>query len=164
MSFLSKIFGYAPKKERQGISLSVKDYWEVSGIKDFPSFLRSLRDLIPNDSVLYLEGGDTPKKLRSYLEERATQNICKVEMGTIWPHPDIFHIGATIDNLEDLAGLIQNYVSPQVAVHLHVYKEGKMLLQWYDAFSGPMFVSKEIPEDSIKDFCDILNVKYIHKD
>jgi hypothetical protein len=160
MSFLSKIFDYVPSEERKGISLAKKPCWEISGVKDLPSFLRALHLLVPMDSVLYLEGGDTPKELRSHLEKRAAQNICKVEMGTIWPRPDCFHMQINNENLEGLAKMTDNYAEPQVAAHLHVYKNGKMLLQWYDAFSDPLFVSKEIPEVSIRKFCDKLKAKF----
>ncbi|MHC5062289.1 MAG: hypothetical protein ACYTFK_14630, partial [Planctomycetota bacterium] len=133
MSFLSRIFDYVPKEERAGISLAGEPCWEISGVKDFPSFLRSLLVLIPIDSVLYLEGGDTPKKLKSFLEERTAKDTCKVEMGTIWPRPACFHMQISTANLEDLAELTESYATPEVAMHLHIYKDSKMLLQWYDA-------------------------------
>lgn len=160
MDILSKLFNYIPKNEREGISLSTKECWEVFSIKDFPAFLKVISNLVPTGSILYLEGSDTPKKLRSYLEERASQNICKVEMGTIWPRPDVFHIDITKENMAGLAELAENCCTPEVAVHLHVYKEGKILLQWYDAFYDPLFISKDIPEENIKKFCNSLNVKY----
>ncbi len=160
MSLLSKIFGYVPAKERKGISLAESACWEISGIKGFPAFLRALSGLAISDSVLYLEGDSTPKKLRSYLEGKAAINTCKVEMGTIWPRPDCFHMQITRANLEGLAELVESYPTPQVAVHLHIYKNGKMLLQWYDAFFDPLYISKEIPTANIKEFCNKLGVDY----
>lgn len=164
MSFFSRIFGYVPAEERKGISLESKPCWEISGIKRLPSFLRALYSLLPADSVLYLEGGDVTKKLRSYLNERAAQKTCKVEMGTIWPRPECFHMLITRENLEGLAKLAENYPTPQVAVHLHVYNNDEMLLEWYDAFLDPLFVSKKILEEDMKNFCDKLGAEYREAD
>lgn len=160
MSFLSRIFGYPSKEERKGISLAGKPCWEISRVRDAPSFLRAIAVLIPLDSVLYLEDGATPKKLRKYLEERAAKNTCKVEMGTLSLRVDRFHMQATKENLEDLAKLAESYATPEVAIHLHIYQNGRMFLQWYDAFFDPLYISKEIPEAYIKEFCNKLGVDY----
>ncbi len=160
MTLLSKLFNYVPAEERKGIVLSKKSCWEITKLTNLPSFLRELNILIPIDSVLYLEGGDTPKELQIYLRERIAKEICKVEMGTIWPRPQCFHMQITYENLEGLAKLVEGYATPQVAIHLHVYKNGKMFLMWYDAFFDPLYISKEISEDKIKTFCNKLKADY----
>ena len=56
MSWLSKLLGYGPRQEREGISLSHKvPAWEVNDIKNLAVFLRSLKELFPADPILYLE-------------------------------------------------------------------------------------------------------------
>ncbi|MHC4396126.1 MAG: hypothetical protein ACYS1A_10780 [Planctomycetota bacterium] len=160
MSLLSKIFGYVPVDERKGIYLTESTYWEISGVKDFPAFLRAVSDLVISDSVLYLEGGTPPKKLKLYLKKRAATNTSKVEMGTIWPRPECFHMQITRANLEGLAELVESYATPQVAVHLHIYKSGKMFLEWYDAFFDPLRISREIQETVIKEFSNKLGADY----
>ncbi len=160
MCFLSKIFGYVPAEERKGISLSGKPCWEISGVKGLPAFLRAVLNLVPSDSVLYLEDRYAPRKLRSYLQERVARNTCKVQMGTIWPRPECFHMQITKENLEGLAELAERFAAPEVATHLHIYKEGDILLEWYDAFFDPLFVSKKIPEFRIREFCQKLGAKY----
>ncbi|MHC4105896.1 MAG: hypothetical protein ACYS18_07690 [Planctomycetota bacterium] len=160
MGFLSKVFGYVPAEERKGIYLADRPCWEISGVKDFPAMLKALCDLVPAGSVLYLEGGDPPKKIRLFLEARTATKTYKVEMGTIWPRPKCFHMQMTTENIKGLAELAEKCASPEIAIHLHVYKVGKMLLQWYDAFFDPLLVSKEIPETLIREFCDKLGAKY----
>jgi hypothetical protein len=81
-------------------------------------------------------------------------------MGTIWPRPEGFHLPATPENLSGLADIAENCVGPEVAIHFHVYKDNKILLEWYDAFFDPMFISKEIPEGKIKEFCTKLSITY----
>jgi hypothetical protein len=164
MSFLSRMFNYVPAKERKGIHLDEKNCWVVSGVKSLSDFLRAIYYLVPMGSVLYLEDGNTPTKLRSFLEQRNARNISKVEMGTIWPRPECFHIEITKENIEGLAEFAENYAECEVAIHLHVYKDGKMLLQWYDAFFDPLLVSVEIPEEKIQAFCDKLKANFKKSD
>jgi len=162
MSWLSKLLGYVPAEERKGISLGQVPHWKVGYVKDFPAFLRALVDLVPSGSILYIEGGgNPPKEIISYLEERAARKTSKVAMGTIWPRPRCDHMQITKENLEGLANLAEMHAELKPAVHLHVYKDNKVLLQWYDAFfDDPFYVSKEIPEKRLIEFCDRLGTKY----
>ena len=67
---------------------------------------------------------------------------------------------ATSENLLELADISEHCAEPEVAIHFHVYKDDQVLLQWYDAFADPIYVSKEISEDRIKAFCEKLELKY----
>jgi len=127
----------------------------VSGTKDYPSFLRALVDLVPAGSVLYIEGGGTPPSdVKFYLEERSAQETFKIRRGTLLPTPKIFHIPITKENLDGLADLEGKYPTPIGSIHVHVYKDRKILLQSYDAFLDPFYISKEIPQDKVKEFCN----------
>jgi len=130
MCFLSKIFGYVPAEERKGISLSGKPCWEISGVKGLPAFLRAVLNLVPSDSVLYLEDRYAPRKLRSYLQERVARNT----------------------NLEGLAELAERFAAPEVATHLHIYKEGDILLEWYDAFLIRYLYQKKSQSSELESF------------
>lgn len=160
MSWISKIFNYVPAKGREGISLEHCACWEISSAKDMPAFLRALFDLVPPQSVLYLEGGSPTKDIQLFLDTYKASEITKVAMGTIWPRPKCFHMIVTLDNLEGLAHLMEKHATAEASIHLHVYKYKKVILQWYDAFFDPFFISKEIPEDKVRAFCERLGVSY----
>jgi hypothetical protein len=161
MGWLSRLLNFVPKEEQEGIHLNLGiPVWKVSSPKDFPSFLRALIDLIPESSIAYIEGGTPPRELRAFLKERSVSEISHIEMGTIWPRPEVFHLPATPCNLSDLADIAQKCAGPEVAIHFHVYNNNKVLLQWFDAFFDPMFISKEIPEDKVKEFCTELSITY----
>ena len=143
-----------PPEERRGIHLEGWPRWKVQPVRDVAHFLRAIAGLIPSDSVLYLEGGIVPHRVRAYLEERAAENTCKVEMGTIWPRPSQFHMIATRDNLLGLAGLAEHCAAPEIAVHLHVYADERVVLEWHDAFGGyPLYISGEVSEQEVQAFC-----------
>lgn len=160
MSILSRIFNYVPAKEQKGISLEDNVCWEVTSAKDLSPFLRAIADLVPPQSVLYIEGCSPPKDIQTYLDAHKAVNITKVAMGTIWPRPKCFHMPITTDNIEGFAELTENIATPEAAIHLHVYEGNKILLQWFDAFSDPLYITKEISEDKVKNFCSKLGISY----
>ncbi len=49
----------------------------------------------------------------------------------------------------------------QIAVHLHAYGQGRVLLEWYDAFwKDPFYLSEAIPEDRVRAFSSALGLAY----
>lgn len=159
MGFLAKMFGAVPADERRGIHLdSASARWKVSAAKDLPAFLRALADLAPPDSILYLEGGRPPAAMLAFLRERSVPEQSHVERGTIWPRPAVFHLPATRANLVALAEMAERCATAEVAIHLHLYREGRVLLQWYDAFFDPLRISKEVPDKRVQEFCEKLDL------
>ena len=160
MGFLSRLLNAVPREERKGICLDRKTpQWKLSRAKSLPSFLRALADLAPAGAILYLEGGTPPADLLRFLTERAVPEQAHLAMGTIWPRPRTFHLPATRDNLLAFADLAEHLASPEAAIHLHLYVNGRMLLQWYDAFWDPFYISKEIPEEKVSAFCKRLAIQ-----
>jgi hypothetical protein len=158
--WLLKVLGLEWVLNPDGISLH-PPAWKVSPIQDFPIFLRALQFIFSQEAILYLEGGYPDKELSAFLEQHTVENPVKVAVGTIWPRPNIFHIRMTPAHIETLSKLTENRASPEVAIHLHVYKQDQVLLEWHDAFfDDPMFISKQIPEEKVKRFCDELHVDY----
>ena len=160
MNWLSKIFNYVPRVEREGIRLDQFPCWKLLPTKDHVTFLKALAGLVPPDSVLYLEGGSPPAQLLSYLQEKAAKKTSKVDIGTIWPKPATFHVIITKDNMEDLSILAEHCFVLELAMHIVVYKDDVVLLSWYDAFDDPCYISREIPEDKVKSFCDSIGIAF----
>src|ERR1035437_1312955 len=105
MGILARLFGATPREELKGICLGKDAAWEVSPAHDFPSLLRALPLLLPNDAVLYLEGGSPPRDIKAFLDAHCAPERTHLAMGTIWPRPQIFHLPATTENLTKLAVL-----------------------------------------------------------
>ena len=163
MSLLAKIFGAVPKEERTGISMRDAAGWEVSGIKSksLPEFLRALPSLLPEHSILYLE--DTAHSTRdviAFLESHAASDTSKVALGTIWPRPKLFHVPITAEIMGELAGLSERRVAPEVCIHVHAYRDGRVLLEWHDAFFQELRISRDITEDKVAEFSRRLGAKY----
>ena len=85
----------------------------------------------------------------------------KVARGTLWPPPHCYHLPATPENIEGLAALFANRVPNEICDHLHGYDASGMLLQWYDSFwHDPFLVSKVVPEENVRAFCQALGLQY----
>jgi hypothetical protein len=161
MGWLRRVLHWVPRGERAGIHLDPDAaHWRLSCPKDFPSFLLALVGLVPEGSIAYLEGGSPPKEIEQFLARRSVPEVSHVAMGTVWPRPRVFHVPATPENLLELAEIAHGCAEPEVAIHFHVYKDGQVLLQWFDAFSDPILVSDAIPQQRVADFCARLSLRY----
>ena len=161
MNWLARLFNWVPKEERKGIHLDLRvSHWMVSSPKEFPAFLRALVDLLPEGTIAYLEGGSPQEDLESFLKEKSVPELSHVEMGTICPRPRVFHLPATPENLLHLAEIAERCAEREPAIHFHVYKDNQILLEWFDAFFDPMYISKKIPEEKIREFCKKLGTDY----
>lgn len=148
------------KSRSDGIVLGAPPAWEVAAPKNTTLFLRTLPSSFSSDCVLYLEGYPDDR-LREYLEQRPATNTTEVAKGTVWPRPQIFHMPTTPENIEGLALVVENLHPSDIADHLHVYRGNEVLLQCYDFFAGcPILLSRSLPEDKIRSFCEALQTTY----
>jgi hypothetical protein len=159
MGLLAKIFGAVPRDEMSGIHLDMRrPFWEVSGKTDFPSLLVALPELLPGECVLYFEGGWPSGELLKFLQEHRIPERAHVAYGTIWPKPTVFHLPATPKTMNPLAKLMCSFAYPELAVHFHVYRDQHVLLEWHDAFTQPMLLSGELPEQTVRRFAEGLHM------
>lgn len=159
MGFFATILGAVSAEEMGGIHLEGPVRWEVAETKDMSAFLRALPHLLGEDSVLYLEDVNGPD-VSAFLQRKPAKATCKVALGTIWPRPNYFHLDITEVSMQELAKLAEGRATPEVCIHLHAYKAGRVLLEWHDAFDQPMWISDEIPEEKVAEFCRGLNCTY----
>jgi hypothetical protein len=160
MGFFARLFRATPREELQGASLGRDAAWEVSPTRNLPAFLRALPLLLPPDAILYLEGASPPDAVKAFLDARSVPEALHIAVGTLWPRPKVFHLPATAENVATLATLAEKCTPFEIAIHLHVYRERKVLLQWYDAFTDPFYLSADIAEEAVKGFCDALSLTF----
>ncbi len=162
MGWVGKIFGVVPKEERDGIRLNREQpFWEVDGTKDAAAVFRALHDLLPEGSILYLEDGFPDKSIRAFFDRYAIPEQAHVALGTMWRSTNRIHVPATRETLTELATLAEHHAAPELAIHFHVYKDGKMLLEWYDGFfTDPMYLDSSLSESAIATFANALGVQY----
>lgn len=158
---LYKLLNAVPPEERQGIHLDEPLCWKVStGAQYFSDFLRALSELVPEGSVLYLEGGSPSQELKAFLGAKKIPPRNKVETGTIWPRPAVYHLPADKAFLIELAQRTQKCATPEVCDHLCVYKDGIVFVSGHDCLDGPLYISRQIPVETLKVFCERLGCSF----
>jgi hypothetical protein len=134
--------------------------WRLASVSDHSAFFRNAPEILPADAVLVLEGGRQPQDLRAFVKKHEVPPGAKIAAGTVWPRPAVHHIPATATVLRELADLTEHCAAPEVCDHLHAYKGSGVLLQWYDAFSEPLYLSKLISQDRVERFCAALEIAF----
>ena len=57
--------------------------------------------------------------------------------------------GGTLCTPEELAEVAAGYADAEICDHFHAYKDRIVLLEWFDAWKAPIYMSKEIPEAQV---------------
>jgi hypothetical protein len=138
----------------------LKGAWEVGGIRRAQAFFDALVDLLPLPSYFRFEGTSIAPDVRKLLEANAVVSAMQIPAGTLLPKPSVFHVLANEAFSRKLAGLASQYAEPEICDHFHAYQDGRVLLQWYDAFLDPLLVDQTIPEVAVQRFCSKLGVRY----
>lgn len=161
MGWLGKLLKATPKEELDGIRLDTsRPYWEIEGKTTFSAVLRALGNFLAEGSILYFEGGSPDHKLLDFFNAHAIPEQAHVAVGILWPRPVYYHVPATPQNLAELELLAESHAEPELAVHFHVYRGDKVVLQWHDAFSDPMLLDGETPEDKVRAFASAVGMKF----
>lgn len=158
MGFLSRIFGYASRHDREGATFDDAHAWTLEGRADPDAFLRALPILFPSGRFVYFEG-TTYRQFATWLKANSVPAPLKVGMETIWPRPDFFHLPLQPDLLASAADIVDDKGIALPSIHLQVHDGSGILLYWHDAFGDdPMFVAKSVPSDRIEEFAGALGI------
>ncbi len=133
--------------------------WKVSPV-DLSDFFRQLSKLVPDNSVLCLEGVDTPE-IEAYLQNHPASYENETNQGFLKMRAKIFYMTITEEFLQNFAFLTEKYAEPEICSHLRVYRNDKIILSWHDLPSDPFYVSEEVDESVLKNFCSSFGCGYV---
>jgi hypothetical protein len=152
VTFLTRLFGAASREERAGIQLTGARAWCVTGTREAEHFLRALSACFPDGAVLYLEGTGEPH-VAEYLRSVSIPADARPALGTIWPKPDTHHVALTRESMRAFAEYLETHPTGHVCSHCHVYRDSRVLLEWYDAFGDdPLFIALDVDETAVRQF------------
>lgn len=138
-----------------GIDLDSAERWVLNGLRDPAAFLQHLYQLIPPDSILYLEAVNPATEVLEFYEaNRALEGAVCVVRDTIFPVPEIFHVQMRPGLIEELVNLLRQHSQQRCFIHVKAYREAQLLFAFHDAFDGsPLLVSDRIPAERVQAFC-----------
>jgi hypothetical protein len=145
-----------------GIMLDFSACWEVQELKavQFPAFLRELSNLASVDCVLCLQCTASNEEVKSFLQENKIAERFKIQLGTAYPRPKVYHLPCSEEILKKLAQFAELFTAPEICDHLHICQCSVVRLEWFDIFSQPLYISKKVPEQSVMLFCKKLGCDY----
>lgn len=144
--------------EAEGIGLDEADAVNVGHVGDLCALLRAIDEAMPPGSILYVEGTSVAPDVREFLAARQTDDRVEVSKGTAWPKPAKYHLPLVGDNLRRLRALAERHADPEICDHLVVYKSGRVLLTAYDAGADDVWLRRDLPEDTLRRFREVLGV------
>jgi hypothetical protein len=131
------------------------DGWSISGVRSAERFFRAVPVLVPDVTRLYLEGAPGPHIL-TIIADYVEQIPYDGPKGTLWSWPRRnrrFTLRASSSLFADLSDAAAHHAVPEICFHLHLYRKEEPLLQWFDAFDLPLWVSRSVPRERIERFC-----------
>jgi hypothetical protein len=152
MSVASRVRGFGAKAEQPGIALEEREPWCVSPSGDVKRFVRALPVLASDGAVVYFESTED-SRVAAFLGRLAIEPTVQVATATVWPRPDFYHLPLTIELMEALARFLEESQVGRLCAHVHVYRDGAVLLQARHAFAGfPIYLSRVVPGDVVRAF------------
>lgn len=128
--------------------------WKISGVRTAVDFFRAVSLLVPDATHMFLEGSPDPD-IEALLADAADDADYAAPVGTIWSWPGKnrrFTVRASPELFARLSSASLSHAEPEICDHIHFYRGQEALVQWFDAFSEPLFVSKSVERERVERF------------
>ena len=128
--------------------------WKVSGVTTAKDFFRAVSLLVPDATHMFLEGSPAPD-IEKVLADAADDTDYTGPVGTIWSWPRKnrrFSVRASPELFARLSEASSSHAEPEICDHVHFYRGEEALVQWFDAFSDPLLISKSLTRERVERF------------
>lgn len=137
------------------------EHWEIKvGNIDSTDFFRLLHEIIKDATTIYFEGTSIDDDVSTCYKTYAEDGEYIPETQTIAPKSEKFRCAYSSKLLDKLVELSLKHAEPELFDHFSIYSGQTPLLEWPDAFSNTLLISKNIPENVISDLSVKLNASY----
>jgi hypothetical protein len=141
-----------------GIDLDTPFHWVIKDLEQPVSFFQHLPELLPADSILYVEGTSIAPDVAAFYSSHRARNAVDVVRDTIAPVPDIYHFTFSPETCAALRQFTEQHPVAEMFDHIKAYRGGRLLFTFHDAFDGWLLVSELLPDDAVARFCQALGV------
>ncbi|HEY6168437.1 MAG TPA: hypothetical protein VI454_10390 [Verrucomicrobiae bacterium] len=160
MGVLRRFFGGLTVEEFDGMVLGSDAGWEVAPTRDSVKFFQHVPLILPSRSVLYFEATALAPDIRDFLDDHAGLATCKVHAGDRWPWPERFHVAFSPEVARELAGIVRDFADAEICDHFLAYQDGRILLEWFDAWKNPLYLSRRVSEAQVAEFCRMIGSSF----
>jgi hypothetical protein len=139
-----------------GIDIDTPFHWVIEGLKQPVQFFEQLPELLPPDSILYVEGVRIAPDIAAFYASHRARNAVEVIRDTIAPIPDIYHVTFSREVLDGLCRFAESRRVEELFNHIKAYRGETLLFTFHDAFDDWLRVSEHVPESAVIRFCQRL--------
>jgi len=137
------------------------EFWEIEeGKVDSTFFFGLLLKYFGDTTTVFIEGTSIKNNVISCYQKNLDRGKFLPGRQTSWPKSKCFRCIFSASLIKELSQLSLKHAEPELMDHFSIYKNGLAILEWHDAFSNVMFISKSVPEEIVKDFSNELGLKY----
>ena len=123
-----------------GIDLDTPFHWVIEGLKQPVPFFQHLPELLPPDSILYVEGTSIAPDVAAFYSSHRARNAVDVVRDTIAPVPDIYHFSFSSEVCAGLRQFAERRPVTQMFDHVKAYRGESLLFTFHDAFDGRLCI------------------------
>lgn len=139
----------------------MNEYWDIEeGKVDSSQFFRLLAKYFPEATTFYAEGTSISRDLIEFYESYFEDGDFIPRRQTIFPRSKKFRCAVSHEFMESLADMAEHHAEPELLDHLFLYKNDEPLLEWHDAFSNAILISRKVTESVVAGFANELGLKY----
>jgi len=134
----------------------VENCYSISGNVDSIKFFKGLNDYFQDATTLFVEGDSIAKEVMSLYKKQIQEGDYLPRAGTTFPKSTKLRCRYSSAFMNELALIAENHAEPELCDHLHIYKDNSPILEWMDAFSDEISISKIIPEEIVNKFSNAI--------
>lgn len=122
----------------------ISSYWEITGVEKPQVFFESLIGMLPANSIINLQDASFSDEIKEFVEKHSIEVTTKVPSGTIisFPKGSNANLPATEEVLAKLADFATRHASPEIALHIVIFKNNESVMEWHDAFGNVAYFNK----------------------
>jgi hypothetical protein len=104
------------------IDLDTPFHWVIEGLKQPTKFFEHLPQLLPSDSILYVEGTSIVPEVALFYSSHRPHHAVNVVRDRIAPVPDIYHFAFSPDVCAALRQFAERHPVPEMFDHIKAYR------------------------------------------
>ena len=130
----------------------MESYYTITEQTDSSKFFKGLSQYFQDATTLFIEGDSIAKKVMDLYKKNIQEGSYLPRAGTIFPKSTKLRCKYSPEFMNELALIAENHAEPELCDHLHLYKNNELLVEWMDAFSDEILVSKAVPKEIVDQF------------
>jgi hypothetical protein len=135
--------------------------WDIDeGIRNAERFFRALPQLFPDANLFIAQGSRITDDVAAFYRRHAPAVLTRPADLSRFTLTRRYFCVPSPEFFLELARFAAKKPREQLLHHLYLYRDGRQLIEWHDAFANALFLSPDLPESTIAALADKFGVRY----